>query len=133
LHLTLLTGASLGNDSDGLMANGVVARRMPFQADAALRRKINSGEVMFIDQHLSETAEQLRSGDLKAIDIAVIEAVAITPDGGIIPTMSVGNTANFAQQADKVIVEINLSAPLALEGFHDIYVPAVRTAARFRC
>jgi succinyl-CoA:acetate CoA-transferase len=73
------------------MANaGVVARRMPFQADAALRRKINSGEVMFIDQHLSETAEQLRSGDLKAIDIAVIEAVAITPDGGIIPTMSVG-------------------------------------------
>jgi acyl-CoA hydrolase len=33
-----------------------------------------------------------------------------------------------------VIVEINLSAPLALEGFHDIYVPAaVRTAAPFRC
>ena len=63
LNLTLLTGASLGNDSDGLMANaGVVARRMPFQSDAALRRKINTGEVMFIDQHLSETAEQLRSG-----------------------------------------------------------------------
>jgi succinyl-CoA:acetate CoA-transferase len=127
LQLTLLTGASLGNDSDGLMANaGVVARRMPFQADAALRRKINSGEVMFIDQHLSETAEQLRSGDLKAVDIAVIEAVAITPDGGIIPTMSVGNSANFVQQAGKVIVEINLSAPLALEGLHDIYVPGER-------
>lgn len=127
LHLTLLTGASLGNDSDGLMANaGVVARRMPFQADAALRRKINSGEVMFIDQHLSETAEQLRSGDLKPVDIAVIEAVAITPDGAIIPTMSVGNTANFVQQAARVIVEINLSAPLALEGFHDIYVPGAR-------
>lgn len=127
LNLNLLTGASLGNDSDGLMANaGVVARRMPFQADAALRRKINAGEVMFIDQHLSETAEQLRSGDLKAVDIAVIEAVAITPDGGIVPTMSVGNSANFAQQADKVIVEINLSAPLALEGFHDIYIPGAR-------
>jgi succinyl-CoA:acetate CoA-transferase len=127
LHLTLLTGASLGNDSDGLMANaGVVARRMPFQADAALRRKINTGEVMFIDQHLSETAEQLRSGDLKPVDIAVIEAVAIRADGAIIPTMSVGNTASFAQQAAQVIIEINLSAPLALEGFHDIYVPAVR-------
>jgi succinyl-CoA:acetate CoA-transferase len=127
LHLTLLTGASLGNDSDGLMANaGVVARRMPFQADAALRRKINTGEVMFIDQHLSETAEQLRSGDLKPVDIAVIEAVAIRADGAIIPTMSVGNTASFAQQAAQVIVEINLSAPLALEGFHDIYMPAVR-------
>ncbi|MYN44453.1 succinate CoA transferase [Pseudoduganella sp. FT93W] len=127
LALTLLTGASLGNDSDGMMANaGVVARRMPFQADAALRRKINTGEVMFIDQHLSETAEQLRSGDLKEIDVAVVEAVAITADGGIIPSMSVGNTATFAQQARQVIVEINLSAPLALEGFHDIYLPVAR-------
>ncbi|MBA5607063.1 acetyl-CoA hydrolase/transferase family protein [Duganella sp. FT3S] len=127
LQLTLVTGASLGNDSDGLMANaGVVARRMPFQSDAALRRKINSGEVMFIDQHLSETAEQLRSGDLHGIDIAVVEAVAITPDGGIVPTMSVGNSASFVQQARQVIVEINLSAPLALEGLHDIYLPASR-------
>jgi succinyl-CoA:acetate CoA-transferase len=127
LNLTLLTGASLGNDSDGLMANaGVVARRMPFQSDAALRRKINTGEVMFIDQHLSETAEQLRSGDLKPIDVAVIEAVAITADGGIIPTMSVGNSAGFAQQARRIIVEINLNAPLSLEGLHDIYVPEQR-------
>jgi succinyl-CoA:acetate CoA-transferase len=127
LNLTLLTGASLGNDSDGLMANaGVVARRMPFQSDAALRRKINTGEVMFIDQHLSETAEQLRSGDLKPIDVAVIEAVAITADGGIIPTMSVGNSAGFAQQARHIIVEINLNAPLSLEGLHDIYVPEQR-------
>ncbi|WP_348695906.1 acetyl-CoA hydrolase/transferase family protein [Duganella fentianensis] len=127
LALSLLTGASLGNDSDGLMANaGVVARRMPFQADAALRRKINTGEVMFIDQHLSETAEQLRSGDLKEIDVAIVEAVAITADGGIIPSMSVGNTATFAQQARQVIVEINLSTPLALEGFHDIYLPVAR-------
>jgi succinyl-CoA:acetate CoA-transferase len=127
LQLTLVTGASLGNDSDGLMANaGVVARRMPFQSDAALRRKINTGEVMFIDQHLSETAEQLRSGDLHGIDIAVVEAVAITPDGGIVPSMSVGNSAIFVEQARQVIVEINLSAPLALEGLHDIYLPAAR-------
>src|SRR5690606_3188802 len=55
LKLTLITGASLGNDSDGLMAQaGLLARRMPFQADASLRKKINDGEVMFIDQHLSE-------------------------------------------------------------------------------
>jgi succinyl-CoA:acetate CoA-transferase len=127
LHLTLLTGASLGNDSDGLMANaGAVARRLPFQSDAALRRKINSGEVMFIDQHLSETAEQLRSGDLSPIDIAVIEAVAINADGSIVPTMSVGNSASFARQARQIIVEINLAAPLALEGLHDIYLPTPR-------
>lgn len=127
LGLTLITGASLGNDSDGMMADaGVIARRLPFQADAALRRKINAGQVMFIDQHLSETAEQLRSGALPPVDIAVIEAVAIRPDGSIVPTMAVGNSASFVQQARRVIVELNLSAPLALEGLHDIYVPAPR-------
>ena len=124
LALTLITGASLGNGSDGLMAEaGVLARRMPFQVDPVLRGKINCGEVMFIDQHLSETAEQLRSGNLAAIDIAVIEATAITAFGAIIPTMSVGNSAAFAQQAAQVIIEINLSTPLALEGLHDIYIP----------
>lgn len=124
LRLTLITGASLGNGSDGLMAQaGLLARRMPFQVDPVLRRKINAGEVMFIDQHLSETAEQLRSGSLAPIDIAVIEAVAILEDGAIVPTMSVGNSAAFAQQATQIIVEINLSTPLALEGLHDIYVP----------
>jgi succinyl-CoA:acetate CoA-transferase len=129
LSLTLMTGASLGNDSDGMMAAaGLVARRLPFQADAALRRKINAGEVMFIDQHLSETAEQLRGHTLAPVDIAVIEAVAITEDGAIIPTMSVGNSANFALQARQVIIELNTSAPLALEGFHDIYIPAERPA-----
>lgn len=124
LGLTLITGASLGNGSDGLMAEaGVLVRRMPFQVDPVLRGKINDGQVMFIDQHLSETAEQLRSGNLAAVDIAVIEAAAITAAGAIIPTMSVGNSAAFAQQATQVIVEINLSTPLALEGLHDIYIP----------
>ncbi|GAC1326336.1 MAG: acetyl-CoA hydrolase/transferase family protein [Collimonas sp.] len=127
LSLTLITGASLGNDSDGVMAGaGLLARRLPFQADAALRRKINAGEVMFIDQHLSETAEQLRSHSLAPVDIAVIEATAITEDGFIVPTMSVGNSASFAQQARQIIIEINLSAPLALEGLHDIFIPGER-------
>jgi succinyl-CoA:acetate CoA-transferase len=124
LRLTLLTGASLGNDSDGVMAEaGLIARRLPFQADATLRRKINAGAVMFIDQHLSETAEALRSGALAGIDIAVIEAAAIAEDGSIVPTMAVGNSASFVQGAKRVIVELNLAAPAALEGLHDIYLP----------
>jgi succinyl-CoA:acetate CoA-transferase len=127
LRLTLLTGASLGNDSDGVMAEaGLIARRLPFQADATLRRKINAGEVMFIDQHLSETAEALRSGSLAPVDIAVVEAAAIAEDGGIVPTMAVGNSASFVQGAKRIIVELNLAAPAALEGLHDIHVPAAR-------
>ncbi|MBV8626016.1 MAG: propionyl-CoA--succinate CoA transferase, partial [Herbaspirillum sp.] len=126
LRLTVITGASLGNGSDGLMAEaGLLARRLPFQVDPTLRKKINAGEVMFIDQHLSETAEQLRSGTPSRIDIAVIEAVAITEEG-IVPTMSVGNSASFVEQASQIIIELNTSVPLALEGLHDIYLPAAR-------
>ncbi|MFL9877773.1 acetyl-CoA hydrolase/transferase family protein [Herbaspirillum rhizosphaerae] len=128
LRFTVVTGASLGNDSDGLMAEaGLLERRLPFQVDNVLRKKINAGEVMFIDQHLSETVEQLRAGMPGKIDIAVIEAAAITAEG-IIPTMSVGNSASFVEQAPQVIIELNTSVPLALAGLHDIYLPASRPA-----
>jgi succinyl-CoA:acetate CoA-transferase len=127
LQVTVITGASLGHGSDGMMGEaGLLARRLPFQVDPTLRRKINAGEVLFIDQHLSETVEQLRSNNLPAIDIAVIEAVAITEEGAIIPTMSVGNSASFAAQAKQIIIELNTSVPVTLEGLHDIYIPENR-------
>ncbi len=126
-QITLMTGASLGHDADKLLSDaGVTARRMPFQVDASLRSKINSGEVMFLDQHLSETVEMLRNHQIAPVDVAVIEATCITADGGIVPTTSVGNSASFAILAKKVIVEINLSMPLELEGLHDIYIPTYR-------
>ena len=125
--ITLITGASLGNDLDKQLAEAhVLSRRIPFQSDPALRKAINAGEVMFVDQHLSETVEHLRSRQLGPIDVAIVEAVAITASGGIIPTTSVGNSATFAILAEKVIVEINLNQPLALEGLHDIYIPTRR-------
>ena len=127
LKITLITGASLGNDLDKQLTEaGVLARRMPFQVDNTLRKAINKGEVMFIDQHLSETVEQMRNLQLKKPDVAVIEAVAITEDGGIIPTTSVGNSASFAIFAKEVIVEINTNLSPAFEGLHDIYIPSYR-------
>jgi succinyl-CoA:acetate CoA-transferase len=127
LKITLMTGASLGGDVDKVLTEaGVLARRMPFQTDPTLRAAINRGEVMFIDQHLSETVEQLRTGQIAPVDIAVIEAIAITAEGGIVPTTSVGNNASFAILAYKVIVEINLAQSLALEGLHDIFIPKHR-------
>jgi succinyl-CoA:acetate CoA-transferase len=126
-QITLITGASLGNEVDKTLTEaGVLARRMPFQSDPVLRAAINRGEVMYIDQHLSETVELLRTRQLAPIDVAIIEAVAITETGAIIPSTSVGNSASFAILADKVIVEINLSQPLALEGLHDIFIPKHR-------
>ena len=127
LHITLMTGASLGNDIDKVLTDAnVISRRIPFQSDPTLRRKINAGEVMFIDQHLSETVEQLRSGQIAPVDIAVVEATAITENGGIVPTTSVGNSASFAVLAKKIIVEINLTMPAELERLHDIYIPTYR-------
>lgn len=102
------------------------ARRIPFQADPVLRSAINRGEVMFVDQHLSETVELLRSRQMKGIDVAIVEAVAILPDGSIVPTTSIGNSASFAMLADKIIVEINLSQSMDLVGLHDVYIPARR-------
>ncbi len=127
LKISLITGASLGNDLDGLMAEaGLLARRMPFQADATLRKAINQGEVMFIDQHLSHTVEQMRNHQIKKPDLAIIEAVAITEQGHIVPTTSVGNSANLALFADKVIIELNMAHNPNLEGLHDIYIPGER-------
>ncbi len=127
LQITLMTGASLGSDIDKTLTEaGVLARRLPFQADPVLRSAINRGEVMFVDHHLSETVELLRTRQIAPIDIAIIEAAAITETGAIVPTTSVGNSASFAILADKVIVEINLSQSLALEGLHDIFIPKLR-------
>ena len=52
----------------------------------------------------SETLEHLRSGQLVSMDYAIIEATAITEDGGIVPTTPVGNSS-FAILASKVIIE----------------------------
>ena len=129
LSITLITGASLGHDTDKMLAQAnALARRMPFQVDTTLRRKINQGEIAFIDQHLSETAEQLRAGHIGPVDVAIIEAAAITESGAIVPTMSVGNSASFALQAKRIIIELNVGVPAAIEGLHDIYVPQDRPA-----
>ncbi|WP_084243884.1 acetyl-CoA hydrolase/transferase family protein [Planomicrobium okeanokoites] len=120
--VNVFTGASLGSDIDRLFAEaGIVGKRLPFQAEPAMRSKINSGEMFFVDHHLSHTAEWVRSNVIEPIDFAIIEALSITADGMIIPTTSVGNSAVFAKHARNIIVEINMAQPELFEGLHDIY------------
>ncbi|WP_028296748.1 succinate CoA transferase [Olivibacter sitiensis] len=122
IGITLITGASLGHNTDGALAEaGVLKRRMPFQVDTVLRKKINAGEILFIDQNLGETSEMLTDGDIPDIDIAVIEAAFIAEDGGIVPTTSVGNSPIFAKHAKKIIIEINTAVHENVYGIHDIY------------
>lgn len=122
--VNVFSGASLGSDVDKLMAEaGIVHKRLPFQADPSMRRKINDGEMLFVDHHLSQTAEWIRAGVIEPIDFAVIEALEITEDGMIIPTTSVGNSSVFVKHAKNVIIEINLAQPELFNGVHDIYEP----------
>ena len=122
--ITLMTGASLGQTTDADLAkNNALIRRMPFQADSALRHAINSGQVKYIDQHLSETIEQLQERHIPQVEIAIIEATYVNEYGFVIPTTSIGNSAYFASVAKKVIIEINTAIPLSIEGIHDNSVP----------
>ncbi len=122
IKITLMTGASLGHDTDGKLAEaGALSKRMPFQVDRILRNKINSGEVLFIDQHLSESAELLHNKNLPDVDIAVLEVAFIDRDGSIVPTTSVGNSVTFAALAKHVILEINTAVSEDVYGIHDIY------------
>ena len=118
------TGASTGPElDDTLAAVHGIKRRLPYQTDAILRGEINDGSVDYLDLHLSESAQLARVGYLGKLDIAIVEAVAITEEGNIIPSTSLGNAASYVQQADVVIVEVNTTQPLELEGMHDVYVP----------
>lgn len=49
LGLTVLSGASLGDEVDGALARaGAVARRYPYQSNADLRNAVNAGTVAYV-------------------------------------------------------------------------------------
>ncbi len=127
VQISLWTGASTGREVDQALAEaGVIARRLPYQSVASLRRAVNGlGKipVAYTDLHLCQVADRARRGFLGKVDVCIVEACVIREDGGLIPTTAVGNTPCFITEADKVIVELNLAQPVQLEGIHDIYRP----------
>jgi succinyl-CoA:acetate CoA-transferase len=124
IGINLYTGASVGEELDGALAKvGAIKRRLPYQTEKNIRDSINNGRCQYIDMHLSHTPQYIRYGYLGKMDYAIIEAVAITEGGHIIPSTSVGNSPVFVETADNVIIEINTTQPLDLEGIHDIYAP----------
>jgi len=125
LRLTLLSGASTGEELDGAWgALGIIARRLPYMTSKALRGAVNGGgpePVAYSDIHLGEVAQNARFGHYGKIDLALIEAAAVTEEGKLIPTTAVGCSQTWIDLADRVIVELNLRQPAELEGLHDIY------------
>ena len=124
LALTLITGASVGDELDGvLVRSGALARRYPYQTNDSLRNAINQGEVDYVDMHLSQVPWWIKHGYFGKLDMALIEAVAIDEEGNIIPSSSLGGSNTMVEYAQQVIVEINNSQSPELEGIHDVYSP----------
>jgi succinyl-CoA:acetate CoA-transferase len=116
------TGASTAPELDGALAmvEGI-EMRLPYQSDPTCRKRINAGEMEYIDIHLSHVAQFVWFGFLGKLDVAVVEVSGILEDGRLIPSSSIGNNKTWLDQADKIILEVNSWQNPALEGMHDIY------------
>ena len=126
-RINIWSGASVGPEiEEELAAVGAIKGRMPYYAasNKSMKAGINKGDIEYIDQHLSHFGQQVDYGFFGNVDVAIIEATAITAEGNIILGPGVGNSPIFAKHAKKIIVEVNTSIPLNLEGMHDIYIPA---------
>ena len=97
-----------------------VELRLPYQSDPTCRKRINAGEMEYIDIHLGHVAQFVQFGFLGKLDIALVEVTGILEDGRLIPSSSVGNNKTWLDQADKVILEVNTWQSPKLEGMHDI-------------
>ena len=116
------TGASTAPELDGALAKADgVEMRLPYQSDPTCRKRINAGEMEYLDIHLSHVAQFVWFGFLGKLDIALVEVTGILEDGRLIPSSSVGNNKTWLEQADKVILEVNSWQNSRLEGMHDIY------------
>ena len=123
-YINLYTGASVGEELDrSLTENNAIKKRLPYQTNSKAREEINNRNISYNDLHLGQFPQELRYGFYGKVDIAIIEAACITPEGYIVPTTSVGASPTFCDLADTVIVEINTNKPYELSGIHDIYKP----------
>jgi succinyl-CoA:acetate CoA-transferase len=131
-RVSVWTGAATAPELDGaLAAVDGIDLLLPYQSDPVSREKINSGQMDYIDVHLSHVAQMVTEGFLGPLDFAIVEGVGFTGDGELIPSTSVGNNKTWLDQASNVIIEINSRQSSELDGMHDIYygtaLPPLRT------
>jgi len=126
LKYNLFVGASSGAETENRWARlNMIERRSPHQVGKEIAKGINNGNIKFFDKHLSMFPVDLMYGYYtlnkphNKLDVTIVEASAITEDGGIIPGASVGASPELIQMADKIIIEVNTAAP-SFEGLHDI-------------
>lgn len=122
--INAFTGASTNDYIDGELTRAEALNiRTPYQSCKYARGAINSGEVHYIDVHLSELAQNLRYGSYGPLNIGIIEASSVSDSGEVILGTGVGMSPTVAALADKIIIELNETIPSQLRGLHDIYMP----------
>jgi succinyl-CoA:acetate CoA-transferase len=86
-----------------------------------MRTAINKGVSDYCDIHLSHSGPQVRQGFHGDLDVAIIEVTAITEDGDLVPSSSVGHNNVYLDCAQRVILEVNSWQSEDLAGMHDCY------------
>jgi len=101
LKYNLFVGASSGAETENRWARlDMIERRSPHQVGKDIAKGINEGRIKFFDKHLSMFPMDLMYGfytkdkkrgpgqENNKLDVAIVEASAITEDGGIMWVMS---------------------------------------------
>lgn len=124
-QIGMFTGASTGDSADGALIRAKALRyRAPYTTNADFRKAVNNGEVAYNDIHLSQMAQEIRYGYYGKINVAIIEACHVTPDGKIYLTAGGGITPTIARLADHIIIELNAAhRGTDCIGLHDVYEP----------
>lgn len=122
-QVRVISGASTGEAcDDALGVAEAVSWRAPYLTSKPLRDQANSGRLDFVDMHLSHVGQMVMQGFLGTIDVAVVEATEITPDGKVFLTTGIGNAPTFLKVAEKVIIERNAHHSPRLREMADILV-----------
>ncbi len=101
-QVSIFTGASTGPELDGALAMaGGIHLRLPYQSDPETRKRINAGEMEYMDIHLSHVAQFVEYGFLGKLDLALIEVTAVLEDGRLVPSSSLGNNKTWIEQAER--------------------------------
>src|ERR1700751_4755785 len=95
-QVSVFTGASTGPELDGALAMaGGIHLRLPYQSDPETRKRINTGEMEYMDIQLSHVAQFIEYGFLGKLDVALIEVTAILEDGRVVTSSSLGHNRTW--------------------------------------
>ena len=123
-QIGIFTGASTGDSCDGILSRAKAIRyRAPYTTNVDFRKAVNNGEIAYNDIHLSQMAQEVRYGFMGKVNVAIIEACEVTPDGKIYLTAAGGIAPTICRLADQIIVELNSAHSKSGMGMHDVYEP----------